>query len=145
MADQSPGTPQIVFNGDFGQQEKVEIDSNRLDQQKETNWEFLQRLAFPASVAEIQLQAQQYLFAGWFCVGLLLLLIEAQLYVVVAVFLLALIPSLAFTAWLSERYKSARVFLRYRLLLLAVGGFGLGFVPLSQVFQFVKELLDRAN
>ena len=145
MADNAPGQPQIVIKGDFGQQEKVELDSNRLDQSKETGWEFLQRLAFPASVAEIQLQAQQYLFAGWFVVGLLLLLIDSQLYVVVAVFLLALVPSLALTGWLSERYKTARLFIRYRLLLLAIGGFGLGIAPLSQVFQFVKEVLDRGN
>ena len=144
MAD-APGQPQIVIKGDFGQQEKVELDSNRLDQQKETGWEFLQRLAFPASVAEIQLQAQQYLFAGWFAVGLLMLLIDSQLYVVVAVFLLALVPSLALTGWMSERYKSARLFIRYRLLLLAIGGLVLGVAPLSQVFNFIKELFDRAN
>lgn len=143
MAD-APGQPNIIIKGEFGQQEKVEIDSNRLDQQKETGWEFVQRLAFPASVVELQLQAQSYLFAGSFAVLSLLVLMDLQLWPVVVLSLLALVPGVAVAGWLSETRKAARLFIRYRLLLLFVGGV-LGVMPLSVFIQFVKELIDRAG
>lgn len=144
MADQAPGAPNIIIKGAFDEPKKMELDSNRLDQQKETGWEFLQRIALPASVIELQIQALSYLFAGWFAVGLLIALIDARLFVVVAVALLAIIPSVAIAGWLSERYKNAALFIRYRLLLLFFGGV-LGVAPLSVLIQYVKELFNHAN
>jgi len=139
----APGAPQIIIKGAF-EDKQVQVDSNRLDQQKETGWEFVQRIAFPASVLEQQIQALGYLFAGSFGVLVLMQLMEWQAWPAVVLMLLILVPSVGLAGWLSETRKNAQLFIRYRLLLLFFGGV-LGVAPLSQVFQFVKELLDRGN
>lgn len=140
--DKAPGQPNIIIQGPL-RDEKVELDSNRISQQQETGWEFLQRLAIPATWEEICMQAQNYIFLGWFVVGLLLVAVDHALYPVAVIILLALVPSIYLAGWLSNRYKSARVFLRYRLLLLAIGGILFAPAPLTAWFEWLKSLFNR--
>ena len=138
MSDEAnPNTTPIVIQTNY-EAEKLDLGNNRFSQASETGYELLNKLAFPASWPEILLQANRYLFSGLLWGTFALVMVPA--YPVLAVPFAVVSVAAAFVGhWMSQRYSSARLFLRYRFILFFLGGLVLA--PLPWWVQLLAEVL----
>ena len=116
---QAPGTPNIVVNTGL-KPEAIKLDTNRINQATETKWEWLQDLALPATLAELNLQVLSYILGSATLISVLRLLVPVvpQLAIPIA---LMLIAGFLCSAYAAQKIPESRFFVGYRLFWFAIG------------------------
>lgn len=138
MSEQPPGTPNIVVNTGL-KPEVVKLDTNRIDQQKETQWEWMQTLAIPATLAEINLQLLSYTLGMAFTVNVLRSLVPVLPQVIIPVGMM-LVAGVLLSAYAVQKIPESRFFIGYRLFWLAIG---VCLAYYQELFDWLKTTTDR--
>lgn len=128
-----PGTPNIVVNTGL-KPEAIKLDTNRLDQSAETRWEWLQTLAIPATLAEINLQLLSYTLGMAFVVNVMRSLVPVLPQVIIP-FAMMLIAGVLLSTYAVQKIPASRFFIGYRLFWLSIG---VCLAYYQELFQLLK-------